>query len=130
MKTLTFALLIVMIAALMAAPAFACTYGAAGYGAFASYGASYGASYAQNYYAPTYGYFSVVPPVQAEIGVSQTTTTTTTTSFVPPQPQVQYSYSPPLSTIVQYSLPLYAPIQPYYANYGFHGTVSRGFRYR
>lgn len=138
MKTAIAALCVV---ALLALPltADACSYGAGfGYGSFNSY-----------YAAPAAAYFQVVPPVQAQLAVAQpvqaattqqTTTTTTTTSFTPPAPALApaytqgyaaQSYSVPLSAIIQYQLPLYAPVQPYFANYGFsghgYGGHGRGF---
>ena len=129
MKTIFSALFIavLVVAALLAMPlaADACSYGSGfGYSSFSSY-----------YSAPAAAYFQILPPAQAQIAAQQQTTTTTTTTFTPPAtPAVSYQYTPPLSTIVQYALPQYAPVQPYYSNYGFsnfgHGygnNFNRGF---
>lgn len=144
MKTIAFALALLSVFLALPLAADACSYGS-GYSAF-GYG-GYASSYSYvPAYVPTYSYFQIVPPTQATIAVpqvmpqadaqtqvqQQTTTTTTTTTFAPPPqpaPVVGYSYAAPLSTIVQYQLPLYAPVQAYYSNYGFHGS-SRGFNRR
>lgn len=111
------AILILVLAAL---PVSACS----GYGAGFGIGYSYAPQASFAYAAPQ---FYVQPPVQAEITYSlpaqpppQVTTTTTT-----------YSYQAPLSTVIQYGAPLYAPTQPYFANFpvGYSGGYSSAFAY-
>lgn len=87
-------------------PAQACNYG--GYSA----GYSLGFQYA----APA---FYAQAPVQAQIQYLQPLALPVTT--------IQYQYSAPLSAAIQYTAaPIYAPVQPYFANFNV-GGYRQGF---
>lgn len=104
-----------------------------------NYGASYGATYSYGYsYAQPQAYFAVVPPVQtlityaapAQVHVVPAPVQVQYVPLAAPATTIQYSYSAPLSvSAVQYQLPLYAPVQPYFSNYGGY-SLSHSFRYR
>ena len=89
------------------------------------YSAGYSLGYSYAYAQP---YFQVVAPVQAVAYVAPVAPVQQQTIVyqqIQPVTTAQYSYTAPLSTVVQYQLPVYAPVQPYYANYGFsYGSTS------
>lgn len=104
-----FAICLVLILT-MATGVSACSYGAAGYAQ--AYSAGYQA----------YNAFQVVAPVQAYVNVAPLVTYTyqapvTVQQYSYSQPLLSITYGQPLANVIQYQLPLAAPVQPYYSNY-------------
>lgn len=107
---------IAIILSLFLAPiASACSYGAAGYAS------AYSAGY------QVYNNFQVVAPVQAYLNVAPLVTYSyqapvaysapvTVQQYGYSQPLLSITYGQPLANVVQYQLPLTAPVQPYYSN--------------
>lgn len=107
--------LAIIVALFSASLASACSYGAAGYGSAYSVGYS------------AYNTFAVVAPVQSYINVAPLVTYTyqapvTVQQYSYSQPLLSITYGQPLANVVQYQLPLAAPVQPYYSN--FHSFRS------
>lgn len=91
-----------------------------------SYGAGFASAYSAGY--QVYNNFQVVAPVQAQLYVAPLVTYSyqapvaysapvTVQQYAYQSPLLSITYGQPLANVVQYQLPLAAPVQPYYSNY-------------